>query len=103
MSDVNNQTGKNSEGIIADVSIELPPEVNVVFYNDDYTTMAFVVDVLVSVYNKSEDVAHELMMKVHEEGSAVIGTYTYDIAVSRMNLTRVLAKKNGFPLRVEIE
>ena len=78
-------------------------ERSVVFYNDDYTTMEFVVDVLVSIFNKSQSDAQNLMTTVHENGSAVIGTYTYDIAVSRTNLTRSIAKKNGFPLRVEVE
>ena len=43
------------------------------------------------------------MLKVHKEGQAIVGTYTYDIAVSRANLTKQLARKNGFPLRVEVE
>ena len=65
--------------------------------------MDFVVEVLVSIFNKSQDDAQNLMTTVHKNGSAVIGTYTYDIAVSRTNLTRSIAKKNGFPLRVEVE
>ncbi len=85
------------------VSIEVPPEKDVVFYNDDYTTMEFVVEVLVSIFNKSQEDAQQLMTTVHNTGSAVVGTYTYDIAVSRTNLTRSIAKKNGFPLRVEVE
>ena len=84
-------------------SIEVPPEKDVVFYNDDYTTMDFVVNVLISVFNKTPEDAHQLMTTVHNVGSAVVGTYTYDIAVSRTNLTRSIAKKNGFPLRVEVE
>lgn len=90
-------------GIAETTSIEVPPEKDVVFYNDDYTTMEFVVDVLMSIFNKSHDDAEQLMATVHNSGSAVIGTYTYDIAVSRTNLTRSIAKKNGFPLRVEVE
>lgn len=43
------------------------------------------------------------MQTVHENGSAIVGTYTFDIAVSRANLTKNIAKKNGFPLRVEVE
>lgn len=95
-----NATGS---GIAEDTSIELPPEKNVIFYNDDFTTMEFVVDVLVSIFNKTHEEAEALMMTVHQSGSAVVGRYTYDIAVSRANLTRSIAKKNGFPLRVEIE
>jgi ATP-dependent Clp protease adaptor protein ClpS len=65
--------------------------------------MDFVVDVLVSIFNKSHDEAELIMQTVHQKGSAVVGIYTYDIAVSRTNLTKAIAKKNGFPLRVEIE
>ena len=90
-------------GLAEDIGIELPPEKSVVFYNDDFTTMDFVVDVLISIFNKSHDDAVTIMQTVHEHGSAIVGTYTFDIAVSRANLTKTIAKKNGFPLRVEIE
>ena len=65
--------------------------------------MEFVVDVLVSIFNKSHDEAEMIMQTVHEQGSSVVGTYTYDIAVSRTNLTIQIARKQGFPLRVEVE
>lgn len=103
MSEFINQPLNVGSDIAETTSIEVPPEKDVVFYNDDYTTMDFVVEVLVSIFNKSHDDAENLMQTVHQNGSAVIGTYTYDIAVSRTNLTRSIAKKNGFPLRVEVE
>jgi len=80
-----------------------PPECSVIFYNDDYTTKDFVVDVLVNIFNKAQPEAEDLMEKVHQTGSSVVGSYTYDIALSRTNMTTQLARKNGFPLRVEIE
>ena len=43
------------------------------------------------------------MMNVHENGSSVVGVYTYDIAVSLSDVTKSIARKNGFPLRVEVE
>ena len=103
MSDLNNQMENSSNSFVADAGFELPPEKNVIFYNDDVTTMDFVVEVLVSIFNKAPEEAHRLMMQVHENGSSVVGTYTYDIAVSRTNLTIQVARKNGFPLRVEVE
>ncbi|MCR4736376.1 MAG: ATP-dependent Clp protease adaptor ClpS [Treponema sp.] len=103
MSELQNQTNHTGNSVAEGTSIEFPPERDVVFYNDDYTTMDFVVDVLVSIFNKSIEEAQILMRTVHEQGSAVVGTYTYDIAVSRAILTKNAAKKNGFPLRVEIE
>ena len=103
MSEFINQPLNIGSGLAETTSIEVPPEKDVVFYNDDFTTMEFVVDVLVSVFNKSPEDAEQLMITVHQAGSAVVGTYTYDVAVSRTNLTRSIAKKNGFPLRVEVE
>ena len=103
MSDFIKQPLNIGSGLAETTSIEVPPEKDVVFYNDDFTTMEFVVDVLVSVFNKSPEDAEQLMITVHQAGSAVVGTYTYDVAVSRTNLTRSIAKKNGFPLRVEVE
>ena len=103
MSEFINQPLNIGSGLAETTSIEVPPEKDVVFYNDDFTTMEFVVDVRVSVFNKSHEDAEQLMITVHQAGSAVVGTYTYDVAVSRTNLTRSIAKKNGFPLRVEVE
>ena len=65
--------------------------------------MDFVVDILISVFNKSHDEAENIMLQVHENGSSVVGVYTYDIAISRTTLTIQLARKNNFPLRVEVE
>ena len=103
MSDYNSQMENAGSGFAEEAGIELPPERKVVFYNDDFTTMDFVVDVLVSIYNKTHDEAENLMQAVHQEGSSVVGVYTFDIAVSRANLTKQIARKNGFPLRVEVE
>lgn len=80
-----------------------PPECRVIFYNDDFTTKDFVVHVLINVFNKSHKDAEFLMETVHNTGSAIVGSYTYDIAVSRANMAKNLARKNNYPLRVEIE
>lgn len=81
---------------------EVPPECQVVFFNDDYTTKDFVIAVLVSVYHKSENDAVQLMEAVHQTGSAVVGVYTYDIAATRADITVRRARAAGFPLRVEV-
>ncbi len=103
MSDTSNQSEGLGNGLAEDTSFELPPERKVVFYNDDFTTMDFVVDILISVFNKSHEEAENIMLQVHENGSSVVGVYTYDIAISRTTLTIQLARKNNFPLRVEVE
>lgn len=103
MSEFSKETEKPFSDVIEKQDFQLPPEKDVIFYNDDITTMEFVTDILISVYNKNKEEATNLMLTVHNNGSAKVGTYTYDIAVSRVNLTRSIAKQKGFPLRVEIE
>ena len=94
----------NSQNQVIEDSAILPPEKKkVVFYNDDFTTMDFVVDILVSIFNKTKEDAQNIMQTVHNEGYSVVGCYTYDIAVTRVEVTKSIAKQNGFPLRVEIE
>ena len=88
--------------VTEEISFDIPPECSVIFFNDDYTTKDFVVDVLKKLYHKNESEAILIMEQVHQKGSAVVGVYTYDIAVTRANMTTVRAKKNGFPLRVEV-
>ena len=92
----------NSSKVEDEVFIELPPECEVIFFNDDFTTKDFVVEILISVFNKDEQTAFELMELVHNSGSAIVGTYTYDIAVTRASIATERAKKNEFPLRVEV-
>ncbi|HAH60925.1 MAG TPA: Clp protease ClpS [Treponema sp.] len=93
--------------VSADVADEagygVPPNGQVVFYNDDYTTKDFVVDVLVSVFHKSEADACDIMETVHRTGSAVAGVYSYDIAATRAAVTKQRAREQGFPLRVEVQ
>lgn len=76
---------------------------DVIMLNDDITTMDFVVRVLMRVFHKRQEVAQSLMMKIHLEGSAVVGTYSKDIAESKAQLTMQLAKAEGFPLKVTVK
>lgn len=103
MGNLENQAENEAFNLVEDTSIPLPPEKKVVFYNDDFTTMEFVIDVLISVFNKTKQDAENIMMQIHTEGSGLAGVYTYDIAVSRANLAKQIARNNGFPLRVEVE
>ena len=79
-----------------------PKMYDVVFHNDDVTTMEFVVFVLRRVFFHSVENATQLMLDVHQKGSAVVGTYSYDIAISKYHKVQHLAEQEGFPLRVSI-
>ena len=72
-------------------------------YNDDFTTMEFVVKVLRVVFFKSQADAEALMLQVHHSDKAVVGIYSYDIAVSKVNKATQMARDEGFPLRLTYE
>lgn len=79
-----------------------PRRFKVIIYNDDFTTMDFVVKVLTTVFFKSPAEAETLMMQVHKNQSAVVGIYSYDIAQSKVQKATRLAREAGFPLRLSM-
>ena len=82
---------------------QTPKMFRVVLINDDYTTMEFVVSVLESVFQKGPAEAYRLTMQVHTQGRAVCGTYTYEVAETKVGSVRDLASQEGFPLQANIE
>lgn len=80
-----------------------PKLYRVLLLNDDYTTMEFVVTALEEVFQKSPAEAFRLMMQVHTQGRAVCGTYTYEVAETKVDTVCDRAAKEGFPLRANIE
>ena len=80
-----------------------PRRYKVIIYNDDFTTMEFVVKVLVEVFFKSDAEAEALMLQVHHSDKAVVGIYTYDIAVSKVQKATQMAREENFPLRLTYE
>src|SRR3954449_5762501 len=78
--------------------VEEPPLFKVLLHNDDYTTMEFVVYVLQSIFNMSEDLAFQVMLNVHLKGIGVAGVYTYEIAEMKVAKTTALAQEHEFPL-----
>lgn len=85
------------------IDLSEPKRYKVYIHNDDFTTMEFVVVVLKQVFFKSEEDANALMLKVHNSDKAVVGIYSYDIAVSKARKATNLARENGFPLRLTVE
>lgn len=81
-----------------------PPQLyKVVLLNDDYTTMDFVIEVLQTIFNMSRERATQVMLKVHEEGSAVCGVYPKDIAETKVAQVITFARQREHPLRCVIE
>jgi ATP-dependent Clp protease adaptor protein ClpS len=86
-----------------DLEIITPRLFKVILLNDDYTTFDFVIEILRSVFHKSEEEAINLTLKVDREGSAVVGVYPYEIAQMKVDKTHSLARAAGYPLRARIE
>ncbi len=95
-SDVATQTKKKEQ-------LKKPSLFKVLFHNDNYTTMEFVVFVLQSVFHKTESDAMLIMLSVHRTGMGVAGLYTREIAEMKVNKTHQLAKEHEFPLKLSIE
>ena len=80
-----------------------PKKYKVLMYNDDFTTMEFVVAVLMDIFNKTIDEASYIMMEVHNKGKGIAGVYPFDIAISKLNKAQTLARKEGFPFKLSVE
>lgn len=83
--------------------LQEPKKYNVLMHNDDFTTMEFVVMILIEIFHKNNQEAEALMLKVHNEGKAVAGCYPYDIAITKVNAALQRAKDAGFPFLMTVE
>ncbi len=86
-----------------DLDVDEPPMYKVMLLNDDYTTMEFVVEVLVYVFKKSPEEAIRIMLNVHRKGVGVCGIYSFEVAETKVNTVETLARENGFPLKCIME
>ncbi|AWM61950.1 ATP-dependent Clp protease adapter ClpS [Stutzerimonas stutzeri] len=83
--------------------LKAPPMYKVVMFNDDYTPMDFVVEVLEGIFNHSREQATKIMLAVHTEGQAVCGLYTRDVAETKAMQVNQYARECQHPLLCEIE
>ena len=82
---------------------ELPPQYKVILHNDDYTTMEFVVEILITVFGKPLEKATQTMLNIHHKGNAVCGIYSREIAETKVETVHHLASSRGFPLKSTME
>ena len=80
-----------------------PPMYKVIILNDDYTTMDFVVEILVKIFRKNLEKANEIMLNVHRRGKGICGLYTREIAETKIETVHALAQEQGFPLKCTME
>ena len=84
-------------------SLKKPKMYKVYLLNDDYTTMDFVVDVLMEVFHKSYEEAVQIMLTIHKQGKGLCGVYTYEIAETKVDQVHRLARAHQFPLKATME
>jgi len=80
-----------------------PPMFRVFLLNDDYTTMEFVIEVLQKVFHKATMDATQIMLHVHRNGRGLAGVYVRDIAETKVETVKTMARERGFPLQCVME
>ncbi len=86
-----------------DTLLREPPLYKVLLHNDNYTTMDFVVMILSKIFHKNQEAAEKIMLQVHKSGKGLCGIYTKEIAETKVEHVKILAKQNSFPLLATFE
>ena len=94
-----------STGVATEQSIQVKPPTPyvVVLLNDDFTPMDFVVNILKTFFHKSEDEATQIMLEVHFKGKGICGTYTKDIAATKVAQVNSYSREHQYPLLCVME
>ena len=88
---------------IVEQLLATPKEYKVLLLNDDYSTMDFVVDVLMTIFHKTHKQSEDIMLEVHKKGKGLCGVYSYEIAETKVAQVHKKARDKGFPLKAVIE
>lgn len=86
-----------------EIGVRPPRRYRVVMHNDDYTSMEFVVEILISIFYKNPQQAIAIMLTVHNKGRCVCGVYTAEVAETKVALVHDRARKAGYLLRCSME
>jgi len=89
--------------LLDEVKLEHPKKYKVFLLNDDYTSMDFVVDILISLFHKSFEEAEKIMLDIHKKDRGLCGIYTHEIAETKVMQVIKKAKESGFPLKATME
>jgi ATP-dependent Clp protease adaptor protein ClpS len=87
----------------SETKLEKPKLYKVILHNDDFTTMDFVVFILIQVFKRSEIEAFSIMLKVHTEGIGVAGIYPYEVAQMKAEKAMNLSRAHEYPLLCTVE
>jgi len=88
---------------ITKTELTYPNRYNVVFINDDFTPMDFVVQLLVEVFNRTLEEAKDITVTIHEKGKGVAGSYNFELAEQKKAESVAISRNNGHPLTILVE
>lgn len=88
---------------IPNLDLKEPPMYRVIYINDNITTMEFVVETLVTIFNHTPESAEAVTLKIHEEGAGTAAVLPYEMAEQKGVEVTQLARNNGFPLQIKLE
>jgi ATP-dependent Clp protease adaptor protein ClpS len=86
-----------------DTLLDTPRMYKVILHNDHYTSMDFVIKVLIEIFHKNNLEAQRIMINIHEKGKGLCGIYTYEIAATKVEQVTKLARAHEFPLLATLE
>lgn len=101
----NGHSPELEEDVVSEIrdDVDEPSMYKVLLHNDDYTTMEFVVEILMLIFSKSPEDAVRIMLNVHHKGIGICGVYTYEVSETKMNSVHAMARQHGFPLKCTME
>lgn len=94
---------EHESDVVEEYELQNPKLYKVLLLNDDYSSMDFVIKVLMGIFHHNFERATQIMLSVHEKGSGLCGIYTYEIAETKVAHVRKMAKNEKFPLRAIME
>ena len=86
-----------------ELSVREPKQYLVYLLNDDYTSMDFVIDVLINIFHKNYQEAEQIMLDVHKKDRGICGVFTYEVAETKVMQVSKLSREQGFPLKATME
>jgi len=98
MANTNTKTSTRSS-----VKVDYPTRHNVIFHNDEFTPMEFVIHLLIEVFNKNIEQAKEITLAIHNNGRAIAATYSYEVAEQKTHEAILITRHSGHPLQITHE
>ncbi|MFZ2727166.1 MAG: ATP-dependent Clp protease adapter ClpS [Methylococcaceae bacterium] len=105
MSDLHPFNDNDDDLAVKDAKPQLkrPPLYRVILLNDDFTPMDFVVEILMDFFAMSEEQATQVMLQIHTQGKGVCGTYSKDVAETKVYLVNEYSREHQHPLLCAME